>query len=352
MMKNHILVASFLAVLLSWVGGSTALAQDQVIFYDRTKRIETTASGKITGEDSSAVTVQGTLGARKIPAIDIIDVVYTVRPALGPDYRRARTAEQNVAKDPQADPQEVIDLYKSLRGELLKEMQQNAVRHMDFKIASMMIVKAQRGAANVADAATAMDLFIKDNPGAWQVISGGKQLASLYLAQDQFEKAQQMYDELAKMPALDKDTQLEFQLQAALMLTKAQKFADAEKRLQSLLQIIPANSPQAMRVQVYLAQCLAGTKKFDEAEQKLKTLIDKVTDPQLRALAMNTLGDCYLVSDRKRDALWQYLWVDVIYNQDRQERLKAVRNLAALFDEFGEETRAQRYKELLKEMSK
>jgi hypothetical protein len=68
----------------------------------------------------------------------------------------------------------------------------------------------------------------------------------------------------------------------------------------------------------------------------------------LKALAYNALGDCYRLNNRPREALWPYLWVDVIYHQDRQEHLKAMADLAKLFAEQGDTARAKEYRDKLK----
>jgi hypothetical protein len=44
--------------------------------------------------------------------------------------------------------------------------------------------------------------------------------------------------------------------------------------------------------------------------------------------------------------------VDVIYHQDKQEHIKAMEQLAKLFDEQGDKTRAKQYRERLKRETK
>jgi len=65
-------------------------------------------------------------------------------------------------------------------------------------------------------------------------------------------------------------------------------------------------------------------------------------------VAYNSLGDCYRLNGRPKEALWPYLWVDVIYHQDKQEHAKAIAQLAKLFDEQGDKARAKLYKDKLK----
>src|SRR2546422_1023158 len=79
--------------------------------------------------------------------------------------------------------------------------------------------------------------------------------------------------------------------------------------------------------------------KLDEAVRQLEALIAKTADAELKGLAYNALGDIYRANSRPKDALWDYLWVDVIYHQDKREHARAMEQLAKLFDELGDKAR-------------
>ena len=124
-------------------------------------------------------------------------------------------------------------------------------------------------------------------------------------------------------------------------LIRAKKCTVAESRLQELRKNLPASDPQAARVQVYQAECAAQSGRLPEAVSELEGIIAKTADKDLKALAYNALGDCYRLNSRSKEALWPYLWVDVIYHQDRQEHAKALAELAKLFAERGDANRAR-----------
>src|SRR5262249_36201669 len=110
-----------------------------------------------------------------------------------------------------------------------------------------------------------------------------------------------------------------------------------------------ANGPLAPRIAVYQAACLGASGKLTEAVAQLESIIAKNPDKEVKALAYNALGDCYRLNGRPREALWPYLWVDVIYHQDRQEHAKALAELARLFQEQGDPARVRKYKDKLKQ---
>jgi hypothetical protein len=113
---------------------------------------------------------------------------------------------------------------------------------------------------------------------------------------------------------------------------------------------VPEASPQALRLQISLAECQAAGATPDQPERaetaakNLEALLPKITDLDLKALAYNTLGFCHAQAKRSKDAVWDYLWVDVVYNQNRQEHARALYHLAKLFAERKEEKKAQQFK--------
>ena len=122
--------------------------------------------------------------------------------------------------------------------------------------------------------------------------------------------------------------------------------------MQGLVQGLSAADPQAARARIYLAECLGVSGKLQEGVAQLEAIISKTTDKKLLGLAYNALGDCYRLNNRNKDALWPYLWVDVIYHHDRDEHRKAMEQLARLFEELGDKTRVRQYRERLKRENK
>ena len=159
--------------------------------------------------------------------------------------------------------------------------------------------------------------------------------------------AQKTFEDLALVPNLSPDQRLESSLRAAQVLVRATKFAEAEKRIEELSRNVASDQPQAFRIQIALAECRAAAGKPEQAVQILQGLIDKVADPEIKARVYNALGDCLRVAGKSKDALWNYLWVDVVYHQNRQEHAKALYYLAKLFEALKDENRAKQYREKL-----
>ena len=77
--------------------------------------------------------------------------------------------------------------------------------------------------------------------------------------------------------------------------------------------------------------------------------IKESSDRYVKAVGHNTLGYCYMEQAQTKDAEWEFLWVDVEYNQDRVQHAKALYHLWKLFDEVKKDkVKSTEYLEKLK----
>ena len=56
-----------------------------------------------------------------------------------------------------------------------------------------------------------------------------------------------------------------------------------------------------------------------------------------------TFAFVVVVVSTPREAMWAYLWVEVVYNQDKEEVAKALARLAEVFKQLGDEDRERAY---------
>jgi len=54
------------------------------------------------------------------------------------------------------------------------------------------------------------------------------------------------------------------------------------------------------------------------------------------------------MNGQHRDAMWDYLWVDVIYNQDREATARALYHLIGVFIALGDKDKADQTRDRLK----
>jgi hypothetical protein len=341
-------------ILTSWVAlglAAPALAQDEVIISDPKTKKETRLLGTIQTESPGQITVRLAAGGRPrtLPVAEVLDVVYDVPILIKQEYRAAVNAEGRAEKgirheDRRKELALALRRYQDLQAKITEV---KAKRHLEFKIAKLLALKAVDDPAEAAAAGERLVQFRKDYPQAWQTVAAAELLAHLQMEKNDWEAARKTYEDLAGTPNLSEEERLGAELQAAQVLVRARRFSEAQKKIESLEKSVPADSPQAVRLQLSLAECQAAAGKADPAAQKVEALLDKLTDPGLKGLAYNALGDCHRLAKKPKEALWDYLWVDVVYNQDRTEHAKALYYLSQLFKELRDEPRSKQYRERL-----
>jgi tetratricopeptide (TPR) repeat protein len=331
-------------------------AQSEVTYFDRTAKKELKATGDIQTEAPNKIVVKPSTaaGTREIPAVDIVDVIYEVPARIRLDYTAARGEERKIdttvkEEDRKKAVEDAIKSYQKLLRDMTGEKTRPAARHLQYKIARLLARAAEDDDSQVDAAIEALAKFRKEHPDGWQISNASRLLARLLADKKKdFDGAQKVYAELAATPNLAKETKQECDLLVARALTRGKKFVEAEKLLQDVLKAVPSDDPQATRARIALAECHGCSGKLDEAVKLLEDLIARTADNDLKAAAYNALGDCYRENNRPKDALWPYLFVDVVYHQDKREHARAVEQLARLFAELGDKERAEQYRERMK----
>jgi lipopolysaccharide biosynthesis regulator YciM len=346
----------FFAVFGLLAASSWASAQDKVRFYDRKAKQpkEQTIIGTIQEESPARIRIKPSRGeTRTIPVNnDLIDVEYQVPNLLSQDYRKAHNQELEFLK-PTTSPGEknvaltaAIDLYQKLYPQLKDD---KIKRHIQFKIAQLQANQAELDSSQVSTAIDKLAAFKRDHPDSWQITSAARLLAGLYVVKKDWDNALKTYQDLTKTPGVSSEIIQECDLAMAQVLVRGQKYDQAVAKLTELEKTIPSGTPQAFRLQITKATCLAATNKISEAIKQLEDIVAKTSDKDLKAACYNAMGDCYrnATPPQPRAAMWDYLWVDVMYYQNPKEHAKAVFHLSRLFREFNDEKSARIYEEKL-----
>jgi tetratricopeptide (TPR) repeat protein len=351
------------AVLVLLAATCGAWGQDKVRFYDRKLKQpkEVTIIGTIQEESAARIRIKPSRGeARTIPVNnDLVDVEYQVPSLLSQDYRKAHNQELEFLK-PTASPGEknialtaAIDLYQKLYPrlqELSPPLKDDKIkRHIQFKIAQLLANQAELDSSQMGPAIDKLAAFKRDYPDSWQITEATRRLASLYEAKKDWDNALKTYQDLTKTPGVSSEIIQECDVAMAQVLVRGQKYDQAIAKLTELEKTVPGGTPQAIRLQITKATCLAATNQIDKAIKQLEDIVSKTSDKDLIAACYNAMGDCYRNANppQPRAAMWDYLYVDMIYSQSPKEHAKAVFHLSRLFREFNDEKRAKIYEEKL-----
>jgi len=324
-------------------------AQDDVRYFNRKTQKEDSVKGTIEKESAATITVKyGTAGRKEvISSVDVLDVTYKVE-GIAIEYRHPFTTEEAAFKPTTNDEvrkQKIKEALKEYADLVPKFAEQKFIqRNLEYRIARLLAKAAEDDTTQVDAAIDALTKFKTDHPDSWQLIPAAKSLAGLREQTGDIKSAQKIYEELAANEALPKETREEFSLSEARLLIRGERHADAFKKLKDLGCSFAADDPRKAKVDVYMAACTAAGGKASEAEKQLKDLIGGKVDNETKALACNALGDLHLRAGKEEDAFWDYMWVDVLYNQDREEHAKALFQLSELFlkvQKYKDATRAE-----------
>lgn len=362
-MKNHLMRVGAFVVGLAFA--APAAAQDEVIYYGKNaqsgKQAVMKATGTITEENQGRVVIKNSTGrSQDINAPDIIDIWYfaNVRSDLRGSYRKAKN-EEDAADNATATAAKVKALQSAitLYQDLLPRLTGSAFpqRHLQYKLAQLYLRLRDLDPANYSKKAVdALTRFKKDHPEGWQITKCLTTLANLQIGDKDFKGAAQTFETLAKMTTIPRDRRQQYELETIQALVKAKDFTEAESKANSLKRTLPKTDPFSALVDLQLV-AIGGHKNptgARKAEQDLLKFIETCKDKKQLAFAYNTLGDLYQANDRAMDAVWKYLYVDVIYDEDRTEHIKALTQLVILFKKLRREEYVKEFKEKLERLGR
>jgi tetratricopeptide (TPR) repeat protein len=342
-------------LVVSLVGGALLRADDEVYVKGKDKAIK----GKVTAESPKEIKV----GTKEIiPADDVIDVVYELSTITSNIPYRAATKLEKESLDPANETKR-----KNLLAEALKKYEEilptvpagdkNAKRHVEFKIAMLRVRQAQEDGEAPDKAIARLKDFTKKNPTGWQINTAYQTLGRMQIDTGDFAGAEDTYTKLAKLDALSDEARMDAKMLAIQAKIQGGKYADAKGDVLELQKELPKGSRFHARARVAEAECLVAETKgkdeatkgklFEQAIDLVKGVIKDSSDKYVKAVGHNTLGYCYLEQGKPKDAMWEFLWVDVVYNQDRLQHAKALFHLWELFRKDGDAPRAQECREAL-----
>jgi hypothetical protein len=328
---------------------------DEVTFTDRTQKNNprSTRRGSIVTETPAKLTILTGLNKTRmeIAVSDIIDVKYDGEPA---EMTQARAAEGRKAFD------QALQFYKDAKrsapgGNKLLQA------HIQFKIAKLEAQSAETGSGGARVAAIdALRAFRAANPDGRQIVECLDLLSRLLAIEgkssqevvDAFRLLKTKYAENKEIASRCDLFESQLLLLEGQMLLRdkpeegKKKYQEAQAKLQAMLP--NADKGAAMEMRVSLAECKAALGQPADALKDLDAIFKEAgEDSRLRAAAHLGRADCYRLGKQFKEAMWDYLWVDVVFNQDREQNAKALYYLAEMFDLQNDAVRAKETRERL-----
>jgi hypothetical protein len=341
-------------VVTGWIllAGRGAWADDTVYVLDPDKKTEEAISGTIESESPTGIQLRAKGGVRDIPALQITQITYGNKIVDAITYREPEKNLGNALREAKpARRAELLRLallgYQDLDSKLRDVP--HIHRYLQFKIAHVTVLQARDDPSRLDAAITALSEYKSAFPTGWEILPALQLLARVQEDKGDMRGASRSYAEVSSVPGISEAMKLENQMLEARLLVRGGKYADAELKLKSLASRLPKDAPQRTAVDLYLAQSEMAQGRLDGVEAKLRATIRSSDDKTLLALAHNFLGDFYRLKMQADLAFWEYLKVDMMYSEDREEHAKALYYLAQLFDKpKNDPARAEQYLTKLK----
>jgi tetratricopeptide (TPR) repeat protein len=311
--------------------------------------------GDVKTEDATGITILVKKTTEKFPAADVLDIQYDdIKPAslrlTGGAYKIARDAEKDVESGDAAKRKTAISTAIAKYRETIKEMKpphDNAIRTIRYRIAVLTLRQAQEVKAPLTDALGEMQRFRTDYANSWQISHVMPLIAQTQMDAGDFKAAAATFEEMAEMAALPADVKTNAELMVVQVAVRANDIPTAQKKLAALEKKAAGNPKFASRVKMAKAEVMVGLKQTDEAMKLLHQVVKENNDKDIKALAHNTLGECLFKATRYNEALWEFIWVDTVFNQDKNQHAKALYYLWKTFEQLNNAERAQECREML-----
>jgi hypothetical protein len=356
-MKIQVIRALLLLGLLTLVVDSTVRGQttpDKVTVRDRKDGSLKTYDGHFKASPAGFQIVSGEKGEKVVATVNPDDVV---KVAIGdlPGVERNvilgnNTKEFGDKKDYEGARAGYQDLLKKAGGaaqEKTKRFLEFKIAHLNNKIVDDLDEKAWKPKAE--DAVKVWTAFLTEYKSGWELWPAVRSCTRLQIELGKFEDAARTWGRLAKNIDMPPDAKLEASIQEIDLYIRGKVYAPA---IASAGELLKTAAPGARkdRLAIYEIAAKAGADaKFSEGIDKIKAEMEKTKDPSVHATGFSMMGELYLAEGKKpRDAMWMFLWVETVVNQDKDEAFKAITRLAEMFEGQMDEDQARKYRDKLK----
>jgi hypothetical protein len=192
-------------------------------------------------------------------------------------------------------------------------------------------------------------LAAEDTKLGWEQWPAARACTRLQIELGKYEDAARTWGRVAKNANMPPDARVEAGIQEIDLQIRTGGAAYSSAATGAAELIKTAAGTKKDRLVIYEIAAKAGSdNKLAEGITKIKAEMDKTKDPSVHATGFSMMGELYLADNKPRDAMWMFLWVETVVNQDRDEAFKAIARLTQLFDKQMDEEQMKKYHDKIK----
>jgi hypothetical protein len=169
----------------------------------------------------------------------------------------------------------------------------------------------------------------------------------LQIERRKFDDASRAWERVSSNPNMPPDARLEASLQAIDLQIRAGTYSAAGTAAAELLKTAVGSKKDRLNIYVLAAKAGGDGKPLDGID-KIKAEMDKTKDPSVHATGFSMMGELYLAGKKPRDAMWMFLWVETVVNQDKDEAFKALTRLLEIFESQMDDDFKNKYRDKIK----
>jgi hypothetical protein len=301
------------------------------------------------------------IGADKKTVVATVNPDDVVKVSIGdlPGIDRQKINSANTKEFP-TDAKQARDydgarlIYEELKKGKLAE---NSRRYVEFKVAALNNkivdeIDFDKGWAAKADDCIKLwigFLATDDTKFGWEQWPAARACTRLQIERGKFDDAAITWNRVVKNTNAPADARIEAGIQEIDLRIRAGGAGYASASLASAELLKTAAGVKKDRLVIYEIAARAGSEgKHLEGVDKIKAEMNKTKDAAVHATGFGMMGELYLAGGKPRDAMWMFLWVETVVNQDKDEAFKALARLADLFQKQADEDQEKKYRDKLK----
>jgi tetratricopeptide (TPR) repeat protein len=339
-MRSRPLLIVTLSMLLGGALFSIAMSDDSV--YDLAGK-KTKLKGKATKMSKDAVTMTDAAGDKEVKVTEISRIKFDNEPS---DLDRARTNYGNGNFQQALDTLNQIAAPQSDESEFVRP-------DIEYYLAMATLKVALQKGDDKKPAEELLLAFAKKHSSNYHFYAVAEALGDLAVSENKFDDALKYYKALSSSSY--PELKMRAQVAEGRVLVSQEKFSEAAAKFAEVLGS-GTNTAEAQEQKniatVANAICTAANGDVAGAVTTLQDVINKnddIKNPKLFAKAYNALGNCYLRSGAKKEAMLAFLQTHTLFFVDPDAHAEALYRLVVIYDELKMTDRANDLRASLQE---